>query len=353
MSSLIQQRKDDHLRLCGSYQVNFKEQTTLLEDIHLVHQALPEIAFDQISLEIPLLGHVLRAPLLITGMSGGTQTAQEMNLVLASVAQQLGIGFGLGSQRAMLENPALTNTYRVRSVAPDVLLLGNIGLVQLKQFKMSQIAEMTRQMELDALCVHLNPAQELMQHAGDRDFSCGLDTLAHALEQIPVPIIVKETGCGLSLQVGQKLKSIGIEFVDTSGAGGTSFVTVESLRQDNQDYQETATLLREWGIPTAASIVYMKHCGFYVCASGGIRHGLDVAKAIALGARWVGMAAPVLRAYQQGGESCVLHCLTQIIHSLKTITLLCGQKHVADLSRTPMVIGERLRLWATSQGLLL
>src|SRR5450432_1768103 len=220
----IAERKIDHLDLATSGDVGFKRTTTLFECVRLVHDALPELHVDAIDLSCTVLGKTLRAPILIAGMTGGAARAERINLELAAIAEERGYAFGLGSQRAMLKRPETKSSYAVRRVAPNALLLGNLGVVQAAKMSSAEIQDLVGAVSADALCIHLNPAMEIVQEEGDRDFRGGLETLQRLAAELTVPIIAKETGCGLSQSVAARLRRVGVAHVDVSGAGGTSWV---------------------------------------------------------------------------------------------------------------------------------
>ncbi len=344
----IRQRKADHLSLVASGQVEFRENRTLFNEVTLVHQALPEMYYNEVDLAIDFLGKRLAAPVLVAGMTGGTPEAAAINKDLARAAQALGLGFGLGSQRAMALHPDLGWTYEVRSVAPDALLLANLGMVQARQMTTAAIRSLVEQVGADALCVHLNPAMELVQTDGDRDFRAGVETLRKLSNELGKPIIAKETGSGISRQAGLMAKEAGVSAIDVSGAGGTSWVGVETRRAtERNDFpaQQLGEEFWEWGIPTAASVALLADLEVPLIATGGMRNGLDVAKALALGATAGGLAAPVLRAQQESGYEGALQFLQHVIASLKTAVFLCGCKRPADLRRAPRVIGPILAGW--------
>jgi isopentenyl-diphosphate delta-isomerase len=340
----IEKRKADHLDLCATDAVAFRERTTLLECVRLVHQALPETAYDAIDTRVRLLGKELRAPLLIAGMTGGHERAAEINQGLASIANELGYAFGLGSQRAMQKRPETSWTYQVREHAPDVLLLGNVGVVQARELSTESISEMLRDVGADALCVHMNPAMELVQPEGDRDFSGGLETFRRLWAELEAPIIAKETGNGISREVAGLLHAVGIRHVDTSGAGGTSWVGVETLRAEGEG-QALGEALWDWGIPTAASVHYCVEAGMTTIATGGIRSGMDVARAIALGASCAGIARNVYQAFLEGGIDGARTLLLRIERELRSVMLLCGAKTIAELQRAPRILTGELRDW--------
>lgn len=340
----ISQRKVDHIDLCAQKDVEYRGKTTLLEEVELLHDALPELSLDEIDISRSVLGKTLQAPLLITGMTGGAARAQEINRTLARVAQQLGIAFGVGSQRAMMRQPELAATYQVRDVAPDILLFGNIGAVQAAESSTAQLEELVATIDADALCIHLNPGQEMIQPGGDRDFRGCLDAIHRLVEELSVPVIVKETGCGLSARTLQKLKAAGVEWVDTSGAGGTTWVGVEALRA-TPEKADLGELFWDWGVPTAATIAMAHRQGFRVIGSGGLRSGLDAARAIALGAELAGMALPWLKAAYNEGPEAALQFGQTTIQAIRIACLLTGSPNLDALQQAPRVLGPNLQRW--------
>lgn len=346
--SAIEKRKRSHLDLCAREDVEHAEKTTLFEEVELVHDALPELALEEIDPSTEFLGKRLRAPLLITGMTGGASEAGKVNRDLAGVAERHGIGFGLGSQRAMVRRPALRDTYLVRDLAPTTLLLANLGLNQAAAMSAAEIEALVASVGADALCVHLNPAQELIQPEGDRSFRGGEEALKRLHRELGVEIIVKETGCGISFRLAKRLERIGVRTVDLSGAGGTSWVRVEQLRGDRRS-QALGELFRDWGIPTAASLLQLRDTRLRRIASGGIRDAVDIAKAIALGADLCGFALPVFRAYRQGGLAGADAFVAETIEGLKVAMLLTGSRTLPDLKSQPVVLGPRLERW-TEKG---
>ena len=354
----IGQRKADHLALCAEGDVGFRRASTLLECVQLVHDALPDMKVSDVDLSVQLLGKTLRAPLLIAAMTGGTDQAGRINRELASIAEERGYGFGLGSQRAMHVRPGTGATYRVREVAPRALVLGNVGVVQARAMTTSEVRVLVDEVGADALCVHLNPAMELVQPGGDRDFAQGLDTLGRLARGLGVPVVVKETGCGLSPGVGRRLREIGIQHVDVSGAGGTSWVGVETRRAESEGDLPAQTLgeaFWDWGVPTGASVALLAPMGFdTIIATGGVATGLDAARAIALGASAAGIARPVLRALLSGGpddtdlvkgRAAAMSQLDAVEAELRAAMLLTGSRNVAALRRAPRVTLPPLTSW--------
>ncbi len=340
----IAKRKSDHLEVAASGRADFTR-STLLEHVHLIHQALPELALDAIDLTTMVVGtRPLRAPVIVTGMTGGTAEATAVNRDLARAAQAVGVAFGVGSQRAMAEHPELTASYQVRDVAPDVVLLGNVGAVQALAMGPAKVGELAKAIGADALAIHLNPGQELIQEHGDRDFRGVVDGISRIVDGAGVPIVVKETGCGLSIQAARALIRAGVTTVDVAGAGGTSWVAVEAVRAtEGSNAASLGTELRDWGLPTAVSVVACVRAGLTTIASGGMRSGYDIARALALGAIAGGMAAPLLRAQRAGGYDAALQELERVIASIRSICLLVGCARAVDLARAPRHLGAPLR----------
>jgi len=345
----ISSRKDDHIDLCVSGDVGFHAKSTLFDAVEFVHDALPELSVDDLDTSVELFGKRLRAPIIIASMTGGTERARNINRELAQLAEERGYGIGLGSQRAILKGQPV-DTYAVRDVAPSVLLLGNIGGVQARSLSTEEVEALVSAVGADALCVHLNPAQEIVQPEGDRDFVGVVETLARLARDLSVPVIAKETGCGLGAQAVKKLAKAGVRHVDVSGAGGTSWVAVEAARATGHG-RSLGDALREWGVPTAASVLMAKEARprfKTIVATGGVSSGLDAAKALALGASAAGMARPVLQALVNGGREGAARFLDQVEAELKAVMLLAGARDVRDLQRVPLVFGPALERWVTA-----
>jgi isopentenyl-diphosphate delta-isomerase len=345
----VSERKRAHLELCADGEVEYQRKTTLLDEVDLVHEALPELATSDLSTEATLLGKTLRAPLLITGMTGGTPEATAINRDLAMVAEEHGIAFGLGSQRAMQREPTLASTFEVRAHAPTALVLANLGVVQAAQLATADVERLVRAIDADAVCLHCNPAQELIQPGGDRDFRGGLAAIERLVRELPCAVVVKETGCGISRATAGRLRDVGVQAIDVSGAGGTSWVKVEALRGDAAAHA-LGNEFAEWGIPTAAAVLGVRGLGLSCIASGGIRSGLDVAKVIALGAVAAGVALPVFRAYTAGGPDGARKFVAGLVDGLRTAMLLTGARDLAALGRVPFVTGPMLETWMKLGG---
>lgn len=350
-TSPIASRKADHIDLCATGDVGFRQKTTLFEAVDLVHDALPEMGVHDIDTSITLLGKRLRVPLVIAAMTGGTERARSINRELARIAEERGYGFGLGSQRAILKGEP-RETYEVRDVAPTTLVLGNIGGVQARSLDTATIASLVEVVGADALCVHLNPAMEIVQPGGDRDFAGVLDALERLVSELAVPIVAKETGCGIGPKAASKLAKAGVRHVDVSGAGGTSWVAVEAARASGAE-QSLGNAFRDWGVPTAASVMVcrgMKPRFKSIIATGGVSSGVDVAKAIALGAHAAGIARPVLQAFLSGGREGALVFLDQVEAELRAAMLLVGAQDIRSLRRATVLLAPALERWAQRTG---
>ncbi|WNG19130.1 type 2 isopentenyl-diphosphate Delta-isomerase [Cystobacter fuscus] len=340
-------RKDAHLDLCATGDVEPLGNSTLLEDVRLVHCAMPELSVDEVNLTTEFLGKTVRYPLLITGMTGGTERAGVVNRDLALLAERHGLAFGVGSQRAMAENPQAAESFQVRKVAPTVPLLGNIGLYQAVRMGVDGVRRLADAIGADGLALHLNAGQELTQPEGDRDFRGGYQIVEQLVRAFGARLLVKETGCGIGPDVARRLVELGVRNLDVSGLGGTSWVRVEQLRAEGIQAQVGAEY-STWGIPTAAAIASVRRAvgpGPRLVASGGLRTGLDAAKVIALGADLAGMALPLFRAQQTGGVEGAEKALAVILSSLRQAFVLTGSASCADLQRKPRIIGGQLKDW--------
>lgn len=319
-----QSRKADHIRICLDEDVQFKINTNGLERYRFTHCCLPEINRSQIDLKTLFLGKLLGAPLLISSMTGGTEEAKTINFRLAEVAQTYKLAMGVGSQRVAVENPEVSHTFNVRSLAPDILLFANIGAVQLNyRYGLQECQRVVDLTQADALILHLNPLQECIQPNGDTNFQGLLDKIHVVCSKINVPVIVKEVGNGISAGIAQKLIEAGVSAIDVAGAGGTSWAKVESERAKNAHQRQLGQTFADWGLPTAECIVNIRAVDEKIplIASGGLRNGLDAAKAIALGADISGLAFPFLQAASQSVEA--VDALVQLILAEITTVLLC------------------------------
>jgi len=340
-------RKGTHLDLCADGDVEPTGNDTLLSDAHLVHCALPELALSEIDVSARFLGKRLTHPLIVTGMTGGSERAGQVNRDLASLAEEYGLGFGVGSQRAMDEDAACAATFQVREVAPTAVIIGNIGLTQAVQLGGDGLQRLADAIGADGMAVHLNPAQELTQPEGDRDFRGGYAMLETLAARFGERLVVKETGCGLSPAVARRLVDCGVRTLDVSGLGGTSWVRVEQLRNRGVTAEVAATFTN-WGIPTAAAVAAVRRAvadSVTVIASGGIRTGVDIAKCLALGANLAGMALPLFRAQQQGGRGHAKHVLEVVLRGLAQALLLTGVASAQALRPQHVMVTGQLKDW--------
>ncbi|RME98273.1 MAG: type 2 isopentenyl-diphosphate Delta-isomerase [Chloroflexi bacterium] len=335
-----EQRKSEHIRINLEKDVSFKQLTTGLEKYHFLHQALPEMDLAQVDTSITFLGKTLRAPLLISSMTGGTEHAQLINRTLAQAAEESGIAMGVGSQRAALEDPDLATTFRVRPVAPNILLLANLGAVQLNYgYSVEHCRRAVDMIEADGLILHFNALQEAVQPEGDTNFSGLLNKVEQVCRALTVPVIAKEVGWGFSADTARRLAESGVAAIDVAGAGGTSWSQVEMYRAQTDVQRKIAATFVDWGIPTSEAILAAKQGAPHlpVVASGGLRNGLDVAKCLALGAELGGMAGPFLKAAANSLEA-VLDQIT-VTHAELKIAMFCiGAKSVAELQHTDRLL---------------
>ena len=308
MAETHTKRKRDHLRICREEDVSARGVTTGLRRYRLRHCALPELSLDKIDLSTQFLGKKLRAPVLISAITGGTATARRINLNLAAAAQELGLAMGVGSQRAGIENPRQARTYQVRAVAPDILLLANLGAVQLNYgYGLDECRRAVEMIGADALVLHLNPLQEALQPHGNTNFAGLVDKIAVICRDLGVPVIIKEVGWGISEFTAWQLAAAGVAAIDVSGAGGTSWSEVEKHRAESDARQRVAASFAHWGMPTAECILQAQRGApnLPLIASGGIYSGPEAAVALALGADLVGLARPLLEPATRSAEAVV------------------------------------------------
>jgi len=299
------------------------------------HQAQPEIDFDEIDTSVTFLGRRLEAPMLISCMTGGNDEAARINRRLARGAERAGIAVGVGSQRKALEDESTVASFEIRPHAPSIPILANLGAVQLNYgFGIRECRRAVQMIEADALVFHLNPLQEAIQPEGQRNFRNLLPKMGAIARALDVPVIVKEIGCGISADTARKLVAQGIRIVDTAGAGGTTWARIEAARARDSALGE---VFAGWGIPTPIAISRLREVeGLTVIGSGGLEHGLDVAKAIALGADLAGMAYPYLRAARESTEA-VLETARRTIRELKIAMFCVGARSIAELQRVPLL----------------
>ena len=340
---MISDRKLEHLLICENYDVEFKDKTTGFEDIELVHNVLPEVDKNEIDLSTSVFGKKLDSPLFITAITGGHPAAKEVNKQLAIAAENNGIALGVGSQRAACEHPELADTYSVvRENAPDCLLVGNIGAPQLN---LAQKA--VEILDADILAIPLNPLQESIQPEGDLDARGYTDLIGKITDTVDIPVLAKETGCGISAESARTLVEAGIDFIDIEGAGGTSWAAVETYRAQDRYLGE---IFWDWGIPTAISTVEVTNAvDVPVISSGGIRTGLEAAKAIALGADAVGMALPFLK--NCASQEALNTFIDRFNDSLRIAMFLVGANNIEELKQSNLVIRGKTREWLNERGI--
>ena len=334
-----EKRKEEHIHINLQQDVQFPHLTTGLERYAFVHQALPELNRTNIDTRVSFFGHQLSSPVLVSSMTGGTEMARNINLVLAEAAQQLNIAMGVGSQRAAIEDETLAETFAIRKVAPDILLFANLGAVQFNYgYGIDQCRRAVEMIGADALILHFNVLQEAVQPEGDNNFAGLVDKIAEVTAQLHVPVIAKEVGWGFSPEAAKRLAAAGVQAIDVAGSGGTSWSEVEYHRAPDAFHARVARSFADWGIPTAESIQYVKSAtpDIPIIASGGLRDGIDVAKCIALGATLTGMAGPFLKAAVESVAS-VLRLVTEIQTQLEIAMMCTGAKDINALSVTPLI----------------
>jgi isopentenyl-diphosphate Delta-isomerase len=333
------QRKAEHLNISLNEQVNFKNVSTGFEKYYFIHQALPEINRSEVDLSLTLFGKRLAAPIIISSMVGGIEEAKEINRNLAAAAQALGLAMGVGSQRCLIDTPEMTQTYQVRDIAPDILLFANLGAVQLNYgFGAQECLKVVEGIGADALIFHLNPLQEALQPEGNTEFKGLLEKIRLVCDKLLVPVIVKEVGGGISEDVAKKLFEAGVAGIDVAGAGGTCWSEIEGRRLKDEITAGVASAFASWGIPTSDSLTMVRKVApeLPVIASGGISSGIDIAKAIALGADAAGIGLPLLKLANNSAEEVQKH-LVEVIEVLKIAMFCIGASNLGQLKYSPFL----------------
>ena len=342
-TEIIKQRKRDGIEIPLNKNVQARSSSTYLEYVRLIHNALPEIDFEEIDTSVTFLGHRFSAPIIIDSMTGGTDEATTINGRLAELAEKYGFGMGLGSQRAGLRSSDLAGTYSVaRRNAPKAFLIANVGGAQLaKGLGVDDATKMIDMIGANALVIHLNPLQELIQPEGEPRYRGVLSKISELVKSVGVPVIVKEVGAGISKEVAVRLEMAGVAAVNVAGSGGTSWAGVEKIRADvanNTVKSNLGEILWDWGIPTAAALIEVKAAvRIPVIASGGLRNGIDIAKCIALGASMAALAYPFLRSASKSIEA-LFGFADILLEELKSAMFLTGAKNVASLSASRYVL---------------
>ncbi len=355
MTELTEARKNDHLEICLKENIQARRVTAGFEDLYLVHRALPEINRKEIDLHAKFLDRSFAAPLIVESMTGGVASATKINAAIARAVEELGLGIGVGSQRAAVENQDLEKTFSVvRKEAPHAFVVANLGAAQLaKGYGVREATRAVEMLKADALAIHLNPLQEAVQPEGETSYAGVTKAIGKIIDELNVPVIVKETGCGIGAAEARVLERIGVAAIDVAGAGGSSWAAVEfhrASKHDDETGQRLGEAFWDWGIPTAASLVEaVQTVKVPLIASGGIRTGIDMAKALAVGARLTGVAYPVLDAATHGAGE-VQKKLQLLIDELRTAMFLLGADSVEKLKKTPVVFTGKMADWLTVRG---
>lgn len=352
MEHKTSRRKVEHLELCARCHVESRKVSAGFEDVTLVHRALPEISMHDIDMSVDFFGKKLSFPFLIASITGGHPETTKINAALAEAAEKVGIGIGVGSQRAAIDDPKQTDSFKiVREKAPNTFVYGNIGAAQIKEYGTEKVNSLVSMIDADAIAVHLNFLQEAIQPEGDIDASGCLEMIEKICAAADVPVIAKETGAGISREDALLLKKAGVAAIDVGGVGGTSWSGVEvyRARMDKDKLGEhLGELFWDFGIPTVSSLIECK-VAVPVIATGGVRTGVDIAKSVALGAAAAGAALPFVGPAFDGADS-VADALRLMEQELKASMFLTGCADVKALSHTPAVVTGRTRDYLTSRG---
>jgi len=332
-----QKRKKEHLELCLDTASVSSPSRTGLEAYRFTHNALPELDIDEIDVGAMFLGKRLKAPILISSMTGGFDLARKVNRNLAAAAQALGLAMGVGSQRVAIEEPSAARSFQVRDIAPDILLFGNLGAVQLNYgYGIEHCRRAVAMIGADGLILHLNVLQEAVQPEGNRNFKGLTGKIANVCHELDVPVVAKEVGNGISVDAATRLQRAGVKAIDIAGKGGTSWSAVEAQRAAKRG-QPPDTAFADWGIPTEQALISVRKAlpDIPLIASGGIRTGVDMAKSIALGADLAALGQPLLAAALESADK-VIESLAGAIHELKVSMLCVGAKQLRDLRHAPL-----------------
>lgn len=352
MINTTSKRKIEHLKLCAESHVEARNISAGFEDVTLIHRALPELNMNELDLSEEFLGKQLQAPFLIASITGGHPDTVAVNAALAGAAEEVGVGIGVGSQRAAIDDPSQEESFRVvRDEAPHAFIYGNVGAAQLREYGVERIEKLIEMIDADAIAIHLNFLQEAIQPEGDKDASGCLDMIAEICSLVGVPVIVKETGAGISREDAILLKKAGVSAIDVGGTGGTSWAGVEVYRareRKDRSSENLGELFWDFGIPTAASIIESR-VSLPIIATGGVRTGLDIAKSLALGASVASAALPFVEPAFKGKEA-VLEVLLRMLSELRTAMFLCGCSSVRDLRNAPIVVTGWTREYIAQRG---
>lgn len=346
--SVISQRKQTHIDVCKTAANHNIESLPLLgfESLSFLHTALPEINYHELNTEIEFLNKKIRFPFFISCMTGGSEEGSQANKRLALAAQAMRLPIGLGSFRVLLTDPNRIKDFTIRNLAPDVPIMANIGAVQVRDVPKATLINLLQKLEVDALVIHLNCGQELFQSGGDREFKGLKSAISRAVENFGHPIIVKETGFGIKPSLVKELIRMGVTYVDVAGAGGTNWILVE--KSCNRTDEAVAEEFADWGIPTAILIDTLREFEGKILASGGLRTGMDLTKAIALGSLAGGMALPLIRSALEGGEEAVCSLIQIFEKVLRNVMILTGCKNMKELRNVPILKSSAFQHYASS-----
>jgi isopentenyl-diphosphate delta-isomerase len=346
-------RKAEHIRICLNEKAQARKATAGFEDIQFVHRALPEVDKAKIDLSTTVLGHKFSAPLIVGAMTGGTAEATKINAAIAEAVETLQLGMGVGSQRAAIENPKLAKTFAVaRKKAPTAFLIANIGGIQLVNgCGVKEVKQAVEMIEADAVAVHLNALHEAVQPEGQTNFKGVLAKIGEIAGELDKPVIVKETGAGIAAEDAKKLEAAGVKAIDVGGTGGTSFAAVEYYRSEANSLKHfLGDVFWDWGIPTAVSLAETTQAvKIPVIASGGVRSGMGVAKALALNACLASVSQPALEAAVKGAKA-TENLLSLLIEELRNVLFLVGAAKIRDLAKTPLVVTGKTAEWLKTRG---
>jgi isopentenyl-diphosphate delta-isomerase len=346
-------RKAEHIRICLNEKAQARKTTTGFEDVQFVHRALPEVDKAKIDVFTTVFGHKFSAPLIVGAMTGGTSEATRINSAIAEAVEHLHLGMGVGSQRAAIENSKLAETFSVaRKKAPTALLIANIGGIQLANgYGLKEVKKAVDMIDADAVAVHLNPLHEAVQPEGQTNFKTVLTKIGEIAGELDKPVIVKETGAGIAAEDATKIEAAGAKVIDVGGSGGTSFAAVEYYRSAADSVQRSlAEAFWDWGMPTAVSLVETTQTvKIPVIASGGVRSGVDVAKALALNACLASISQPALQAAVKSAKE-TERLLSFIVEELRTVMFLVGAENVQQLEKTPLIMTGKTREWLKTRG---